>query len=100
MVGFTDVEPPEFVHLPLRLLSRLGIVDDVATAGTFLIERKLRRFAGQEVALAPAAGKAAGQPDFARRGDEDDQVAELVPAGLEQEGGVENDGGRALASRG
>lgn len=78
-----------------RLIERVGravIGEDLVGELTLAIERPLGGLAGLEVRCGPTAtGLQAGESNVARGIHEDDEVAQVVPAGFEQDRRVEDD---------
>ena len=88
--------PPGEAEDVADVFERAGVADDDVRAGGFFDERHLGGLAGGELLGGPAAGDGPLQADVARGIDKQDFVAQLVPAGFEQQGGVEDDDRRRI----
>jgi hypothetical protein len=92
---------PETRDVGVKLLGVSGVGDDGGGGAFFLVEGPLGGLAGLEGLGGPASGgRQALESEGAGGVDEPDDVAEVVPAGFEEDGGVEDDGGGGVAAEG
>ena len=92
---------PEGIDLGPQLLRSGVVTDDELAPAALDFQGELSALAALKGLSIPAAlGGHAGEPDLGRRLDEGDAVAEVVPPGLIQDGGVEHDRRRVALADG
>src|SRR5699024_7003552 len=82
---------PEVCDLGLQICERAGVFDHVICEPPLFFYRQLGRFAARQFLVGPAAEAGSLAPGFPRRLDEGDGLADFVPAGFEEQRGVDDD---------
>src|SRR5690606_23569824 len=91
---------PDGLDLIQSLLQGPRIVNDRVTPLTLLVERPLGQFTSLPIVGRPTPLPGPADALFARNLDKHQVIAEPVPAGLEQDGGIEYGGGGPRGGRG
>ena len=90
--GRSDETLDIFVHLSPCVVEGPAVIDDEIGGAFLAFERPLAGFAAGQFFVGPASFADTLQANLPRNVDEDDGVAILLPAGLLEDRGVDEDG--------